>query len=65
MKVKALISKMNDHGTRPRVRVMKRTDGATILVYEGSPANADETIRDLSVITFTVLGHGFLEINAQ
>ncbi len=65
MKVKALASLMNDHGTNPRVMVFKSAGDARILVYEGKPQNIDEESGNLKVNSFTVCGVGFIEINAQ
>lgn len=65
MKISALTNMMNDHGTKPRVRVLKHTDGVAILVYEGSPQNMDESIEKLKVNSFTVLGAGFVEIHTK
>ena len=65
MKVKALASMMNDYGTKPRIKVMKHTGDASILVFEGRPQNMDEETEKLKVNSFTVLGTGFMEIHAQ
>ncbi len=63
MKIKVFAKMMNDHGTKPRVRIMKHTDDAAILVYEGDPRNMDEEIQGMRVNSFTVLGTGFVEIH--
>ena len=65
MTVKALTRLMNDHGTRPRVKVMRDTGDAAILIYEGSPMNMDEETASMKVNSFTVLGVGFLEVHAE
>lgn len=65
MKVKALTNMMNDHGTNPRIKVLKHADDCLLLVFEGKPQNMDEEIKKLKVNSFTVLGTGFIEIHAQ
>lgn len=62
MKIRVFAKLMNDYGTNPRVKVVKHTDGAVILVYEGDPRNMDEEIQDMKVNSFTVLGTGFVKI---
>ena len=65
MKVKALVSMMNDHGTAPRVKVLKHAEDCLLFVFEGKPQNMSEEIEKLKVNSFTVLGKGFIEIYAQ
>lgn len=65
MKVKALARLMNDHGTKPRIKVLKHTDDYALLAYEGRPGDIDKTIAELRVNSFTALGTGFIEIHAQ
>lgn len=65
MKVKALVSMMNDYGTKPRIKVMKHTGDASILVFEGKPQNIDDETEKLKVNSFTALDTGFIEIHAQ
>lgn len=65
MKVSVLTGLMNDHGTNPRIKVLRHMKDFTLLVYEGHPNNADQTVKDLKVSSFTVLGTGFLEIHAK
>ena len=65
MKVNELTKLMNDHGTRPRIKVLKHMNDCTLLVFEGKPQNMGEEIEKLKVNSFTVLGKGFLEIHAQ
>lgn len=63
MKIKELIKPMNDHGTKPRIRVLKHNDDFSELIYEGSTYNIDKTIAELKVESFTVGGIGFLEVH--
>lgn len=65
MKIKELIKPMNDHGTNPRIMVLKHYDGYSELIYEGSPrkAEVDESIATLKVNTYTIKGKGFMEIH--
>lgn len=65
MKIKMFAKLMNDYGTNPRVRVMKHTDDASIIIYEGDPRNMDEEIQGMRVNSFTVLGTGFVEIHTK
>ena len=65
MKIRAFTRLINDHGTKPRVRVMKHTDDAAILIYEGDPRNMDEEVQDMSINSFTALGTGFVEIHTK
>lgn len=65
MKIKVFVKLMNDYGTNPHVRVMKHTDDAAILVYEGDPRNMEEKIQGMRVNSFTVLGTGFVEIHTK
>lgn len=65
MKIKALANLMNDHGTNPRVRVIKHTVDGALLYYEGKPQSMDEETAELKVNSFTVLGKGVLEIHAR
>ena len=65
MKVKTLTGKMNDFGTKPRVKIMKHTGDAAILVYEGSPKNMYEEMQGMNVNSFTVLGRGYIEIHVK
>ena len=63
MKIKELTRRMNNHGTEARIRVLKHTDDANILVYVGYPRNIDEAIGNMRVNSFTVIGRGFIEIH--
>lgn len=65
MKVSALTKKMNDYGTKPRIRVLRHTEDCTMLVYEGNPNNTDEEVAKLNVNSFTVLETGFIEIHTN
>ena len=65
MKIKALTNLMNDHGTKPRVKVLKHVNGVAILTYQGKVENMDEETASLKVNSFTVLGEGFIEIHVQ
>lgn len=65
MKIKSLARLMNDHGTRPRVKILDHRDGYSVLVYEGNPSNIDNEMAELKVNSFTVLGKGFIEIHTQ
>ena len=65
MKIKNLTKMINDHGTNPRVRVLKHECDCAIVVYEGKPNNVDSDIENLTVNSFTVLGKGFIEIHAH
>lgn len=62
MKVKELVNRMNDYGTKPRVEVFTSTDLGLCLIYEGSVKNIDDKTATLKVNSFTVLGKGFLQI---
>ena len=64
MKIKELIGLMNDHGTRPRIRVMRHRNEYSLLAYEGKPNNISKEIAELQVFSFTVLGTGFIEIHS-
>lgn len=63
MKIKELIKPMNDHGTNPRIIVLKHYDGYSELIYEGSPRNADASIANEKVNSYTIKGKGFMEIH--
>lgn len=63
MKVKQLAKLINDHGTKPRIKVIKHYAGLTFLAYEGKPDNIDKEVSELKVNSFTVLGSGFIEIH--
>ncbi|MBR0081574.1 MAG: hypothetical protein IJP98_02405 [Clostridia bacterium] len=63
MKIRDIERHMNDHGTNPRIRVLKHNDDFSELIYEGSPYNIAETIAGLIVESFTVRGVGFLEVH--
>lgn len=65
MKLHALTNLMNDHGTKPRVKVYKSTDMGALLIYEGHPDAADDEIKQLKANSFTVLGKGLLEIHCS
>ena len=66
MKVKDFAKCMNDHGTKPRIRVFKADEHEMLRwVYEGRPDNIDEEIGKLKLNTFTALGKGLIEIYAQ
>ena len=63
MKIKELIKPMNNHGTNPRIMVLKHYDGYSELIYEGSPRNVDTSIANEIVNSYTVKGKGFIEIH--
>ncbi len=63
MKIKDIERHMNDHGTKPRIRVLKHYDDYSEVIYEGSPYNVSEAIARMKVNSFTVRGVGFLEIH--
>lgn len=65
MKVSAITSIINDHGTKPRIKVMKHMKDYSVLVYEGGPESIEEDVAGLKVNSFTILGRGFIEIHAQ
>lgn len=65
MKVKDLVHNMNDHGTKPRVRVIAHRADYPVLLYEGSIENFDLRFADLKVNSFTALGKGFIEIHTS
>lgn len=66
MKVKDFAKRMNNHGTKSRIRVLKYTDDdMMLLVYDGRPDNMDGEVGKLKVNTFTARGEGFVEIYAQ
>lgn len=58
MKVKDLIRLMNDHGTNPRIKLLKCSDP----IYEGNPDYADNTMKQLTINSFTVIGRGQIDI---
>lgn len=62
MKLQALTRLMNDHGTNPRIRILKKADLGYLLIYEGHPDAADDEMKQLKINSFTVLGKGLLEI---
>lgn len=64
MKIKELTGLMNDHGTNPRIRVLRHGNEYTSLDYEGKPNNISKEIAELKVFSFTVLGTGFIEIHS-
>ena len=61
MKIKSLLARMNDHGTRPRVKIWKCSDCA-VLIFEGRIENVPDEIGIMNVTSFTISGVGFLEI---
>lgn len=63
MKIKDLTKLMNDHGTNPRIMVMKHHDGYSELIFEGSPRNVDASIANEKVNSYTIKGKGFMEIH--
>ena len=63
MKVNELLHVMNDHGTKPRVRIIAHYRDYSGLVYEGRLDYYDHTCADKKVNSFTVLGKGFIEIH--
>lgn len=66
MKIKELTGLMNDHGTRPRIKVFKPCDRESVaLCFEGRPDKAGKDISDMKINSFTVLGPGFIEIFAE
>lgn len=65
MKVGAFARLMNDHGTKPRIKVFKHNSDHSLLFYEGKPDNLDEEVAKLKVNSFTALGTGYIEIHAQ
>lgn len=64
MKIKDLTKLMNDHGTVPRIKVLKYNEAFRCMmqIYEGAPRRMDEAIAAMKVNSFTVLGKGFIEI---
>lgn len=62
MKLQALTRLMNNYGTNPRIRILKKTDLGYLLIYEGHPDAADDEIKQFKIKSFTVLGKGLLEI---
>lgn len=65
MIVYALTRHMNDYGTKPRIRVLKRNDSGYLLIFEGSIYPVDDEIGKLKVNSFTVIGRGHLEIYCE
>ena len=65
MKVKAFAKMMNDHGTKPHIKVMYHNGDHTLLAYEGKPDNIDEEVADMKVNSFTVLGTGYMELHTS
>lgn len=65
MKVKDLTKKMFDGGTKPRVKVLKYTGDANLLVYEGKPGNIDKETGELKVNSFQIMGAGLIQIYAE
>ena len=63
MKIKELIKPMNDHGTNPRIMVMKHRDGYSELIFEGRPHNVDASIANEKVNSYTIKGTGFMVIH--
>lgn len=63
MKIKAFINKMNDSGTKPRVKVWRydREIDCRILIYEGRAYEIPDEIADMKLNSFTVSGVGFVE----
>lgn len=62
MKVKQLTKLINDHGTHPRITIMLNDGDANLLRYEGKPENIDDSVAELKVRSFTILGAGCLKI---
>lgn len=62
MKVKEFVKKMNNHGTQPRIKILKHEEYGALVVYEGRPDNADEW-WNVNINSFTILGKGLVEIH--
>lgn len=66
MKVKDFVDHMNDHGTKPRIRVLvEHDDDMMLLVFEGRPVYLDAETLKLKINSFTILGEGLIEIYAK
>ena len=67
MKVRDLVKLINDHGTKPRVRVILHCSDYSSPVYEGSVKNfsSDNEFGMHKVNSFTILGKGYLEIHVS
>lgn len=63
MKVRELLHIMNDHGTKPRIRIIKHHSDYSGVVYEGRLDHYDAGFSDHKVNSFTALGKGFIEIH--
>ena len=63
MKVSELLHVMNDHGTKPRIRIVKHYNDYSGIVYEGRLDHYDLIYSECKVSSFTVLGKGFIEIH--
>lgn len=63
MKIKDITRHMNDHGTRPRIKVFEHKNDYARLIYEGSPYEVSEELEAKKVNSFTVWGPGYMEIN--
>lgn len=63
MKIKEFAHRMNDHGTKPRVKIWKcKTEWGTLLIYEGRPDEIPADIGNMKINSFVVSGVGFVEI---
>ncbi len=62
IKLQALTRLMNNYGTNPRIRVLKKVDFGYLLIYEGHPDGADDEMKQLKIQSFTILGKGLLNI---
>ena len=65
MKVVNLTKLMADHGTKPRVKIIKHMGGYGLLVYEGRPDGIDTETGKLKINSFLVLGKGLIEVHAE
>lgn len=62
MKVSELTRLMNDHGTKPKVRILKRVSMGWLVAYEGPPNSIDKDFMSIKVSSFTATGNGCIEI---
>lgn len=67
MKIKAFCSRMNNHGTNPRIIVFKHSiltsEQPTVIIYEGNPYGIPNKIGKLPVNSFTVIDMGVVVIH--
>lgn len=67
MKIKDFVKLINDHGTKPRIKVFLHCSDFSMLVYEGKPDNFNNNneFGMHKVNSFTALGKGLIEIHVS